>query len=106
MKRITEEWSDPYGHLDDNSRELVARIIRLAMAGIPHRLVSRFDVVNTQLGVAVSLERKRLGRWMTVRPESWIPLAAGTSAVYAMLLHVAEHGRLPDLPDTPTEKTP
>jgi hypothetical protein len=89
--------------LDDHSRELVARVIRLALAGVPHRLVSRFDFLNGQLGVAVSLERKRTGRWIATRTETWLPLAAQTKAVYETLLHVAEHGRLPALADTATE---
>lgn len=106
MIHRVEEWHDPHRHLDDASRELVARVIRLALAGVPHRLISRFDFVNGQLGVSVCLERKRTGRWIATRTETWIPLVAGTSASYAMLLYVAEHGRLPDLPTPPTEKTP
>lgn len=99
MIRITEEWHDPYRHFDDASREPVARVIRLAMAGVPHRLISRFDVVNGQLGVSVSLERKRTGRWIATRTETWLPLADETAKIYSTLLYVAELGRLPALGD-------
>ncbi len=99
------EFSDPYGHLDDATRELVARVIRLAISGVPHRIVCRLDFVDGLLGAFVTVERRGLGRWTASRPATWLPFAAQTNAVFAVLLHVGEHGRLPDL-NVPPEKSP
>jgi hypothetical protein len=100
------EFTDPYAHLDDTSRELVARVIRLAISGVPHRIVARLDFVNGILGAFVTVERRGLAGWTASRPATWLPFAASTNGLFAMLLHVGEHGRLPDLPDAPTEKKP
>lgn len=99
------EISDPYGHLDDASRELVARVIRLAISGVPHRIVCRLDFVEGVLGAYVSVERRGLGRWSPSRPSTWLPFTAKTNGVFAVLLYVGEHGRLPDL-NSPEEKSP
>lgn len=99
------EFSDPYGHLDDASRELVARVIRLAIAGVPHRIVCRLDLVDGLLGAHIAVERRGLGRWTASRPATWLPFSAQTNAIFAVLLYVGEHGRLPDL-NSPEEKSP
>lgn len=100
------EFDDPYAHFDDATRELLARVIRLAIAGVPHRIVSRLDFVDGVLGAFVTVERRGLGRWTASRPATWLPFTASTNKLFATLLHVGEHGRLPDLPGSPTEKTP
>lgn len=96
------EISDPFGHLTDETRELFTRIVRLAVAGVPHRIVSRLDFVDGRLGAFVTVERRAFGRWTATRPATWLPLAAHTTAVFAVLLHVGEHGRLPDLTPKPS----
>jgi hypothetical protein len=87
---------DPYGMLDDTIRPIVVRMVRLAEHRVPHRLISRFEFVNARLGVAVSLERKQSGLWTAVMPETHLPLTSASTALFAMLLFVGEHGRLPD----------
>lgn len=79
----------------EHVRPILERAARLACDGAPHRLVVRFDVAGGALGLAVALERRHLGRWASDRPASWIALTPETAGVFALLLYVGEHGRLP-----------
>ncbi|MEX2182123.1 MAG: hypothetical protein WD771_08780 [Gemmatimonadaceae bacterium] len=90
---------------DAAMHELVVRMVRLGREKVAHRLISRFELVNGQLGVSISLERKHRGRWECLRPETWIPLVESTASIYGLLLHVAEHGRLPDSVNQPEGAT-
>ncbi len=81
--------------LDPETALAIERLFRTAMAGVKHRLVCEFTIVDGQLGVETSLERKVFRKWVAVRPSSWVGLVPATSLMLYLLLHLAEHGRFP-----------
>jgi hypothetical protein len=87
--------------LDENTARAREALIRTATNGLKHRLVCEFKLVEGQLGVAASLERRGYGRWQATRPATWIPLHAHSTPLLHLLMHIAEHGRLPNHPNPP-----